>query len=96
MNTQEFEALLEKGDIEECGGCGAYSAYAYQDSNMDPNERERYEDCLDEPYDIYHIGACSCFEWTCGKCGTTWAERDSVYMSECYTHVDYSAEIEEW
>lgn len=95
MNQLEFDELVAKEDIIECPSCGAFNAYAYQDSNMDSNSpHERYEDCADEPVDVYHIPSSSCWEWECGKCSTPWMERDSPLASECYTHVDYS-EMEE-
>jgi hypothetical protein len=91
MNQEKFDELVAKEDVLECPNCYAYSAYCWDDVNMDPNSDERYEDCIDEPHDIYHIGACSGLgEWQCGKCDTYWMERDSPLAAECYTHVDYS------
>lgn len=92
-NTKEyFQKMLDKGDIEICPKCKCYSAYAYEDVNMQDGQRlvnddgfadggEAYtdEDILTEWPDVYHIGACSCAEWQCGNCGTYWVERDSVY-----------------
>lgn len=93
-----IEELIEEKYIVVCPKCGAYNAYAWEDSTIDPNTHERWEDCMDDPYDIYHIPACSSFEWTCGKCDTPWMDVDSVLNSECYTHVpgEYWDEVEEW
>ncbi len=93
--------LGDSPDILECPGCSGWNAYAWQDSNMQPNTpHERFYYCGIDGVernswpDVYHIPSGSGFEWTCGKCGTSWMERDSPLAAECYTHVDYS-EMEE-
>lgn len=102
-NTLEsFNALLEHGDIEECPGCGAFSAYAWQDVNIDSNTDQRLlpEDGLsdggelytEDEYlpawpDVYHIPSASGLgEWQCGKCKTYWMEKNSPLNSPCFTH----------
>ena len=77
----EVQALIDDGSIEECPVCGALSAYAYQDSNI-PGEDD-YD--TNSPV-VYMIGACSGYEWTCGKCGTSFTPADSPLNHPCYTH----------
>jgi hypothetical protein len=86
----DIQEKIESGDIEECPGCGAYNAYSWDLSNMDPNKRpdarDPESDLADIEEDIYHIGAASGYEWECGKCHTHWMEADSPLNHPAYTH----------
>lgn len=97
VNGEPGDDELFQNGYEICPGCGAYNAYAWQDSNMQPNTpHERTYLCgidgvlWNSLPNIYHIGTCSAFEWECGCCGKSWSEADSPIMAECYTHQDYS------
>jgi hypothetical protein len=103
-NTSEsFNALLACGDIETCPVCGAYNAYAWQDTNMDVNSglRMKPEDGLkdgNEFYteeelltnwpDVYQIPIAFGSGWECRKCGNSFVLADSSYAQNCYTHCD--------
>jgi hypothetical protein len=103
-NTMEnFNKLVEKGDIIECPNCQAYNAYAWIDVNMDVNTGLRLttEDGFsdgDEPYtedeilsnwpDVYSIPTHSAWEWECRNCKTHWMERNSPLNHPCYTHYE--------
>lgn len=98
-----FNKLIKKGDILLCPFCNQYSAYAWQDVNMDCNtglrltpadglsdEGELYTDdeLLSNWPDVYHIGASSGLgEWQCGNCKICFVHRDSILLAEVYTHV---------
>lgn len=98
--NQWFEDLLYAEDVITCPSCGAYNAYAWQDSNVDPNTRKRvYLEGADgveqnSAPDIYHIPTASGFEWQCGKCGTNWMPIDSPLNAEVYTHIPREEEDE--
>lgn len=64
---------------ELCPVCGARNFYNWDMSSIG---------------DGYHIGTAGMDEWECGKCKTAFIDRDSVLLSECYTHINYD-EIEE-
>ena len=102
-NTKEnFEKLVEKGDIVQCPKCEQYSAYAYMDVNIDTNTGLRLtpedgfsdggefyteDEILSNWPDVYPISACSGMgEWTCGNCKTPWMSVDSPLNHPCYTH----------
>ena len=107
-NTIEnFERLLEKGDIVQCPNCGEYNCYAWIDANMQDGQRLTNadglldgnifytdNDILTNWPDVYHISCTSAFEWQCGNCQTCWMESDSPLNSECYTHIPYI--VEDW
>jgi hypothetical protein len=83
----EVAELIGHGDIEECPVCGALSAYAWCDTNISEEERGRIVGELDYTPElplIYHIGACSAFEWTCGKCEQSFMI--PPINDPCYTH----------
>jgi len=75
----------ELGEVDEiCPSCGAYNCYAWQDCN--PND----DDILNDKKDlIYHIPTASCFDWQCGKCKLSFADKNSPIMAEVYTHINY-------
>jgi len=93
LNTKAvFDRLVELEEIEFCAACNKYSAYNWRYVNMQDGVRmvnsdgladgaEEYSDdeILTDWPDVYHIGTCSCAEWTCGNCRTPWVEEDSVY-----------------
>lgn len=76
--------LLADGGAEQCPSCGAISAYAWQDVNYAP--RADVDEGLPDEARIYHVGACSGFEWTCGACELSWTPEDSPLNDSCYTH----------
>lgn len=97
---EEFQNLVNSGDILECPVCGSYSAY-YEFVNMnsdtksrfinsdglnDSNEEYTNDEILTNWPDVYSIGACSCFEWQCGKCKTYLMPENSPINHPCYTH----------
>ena len=95
--TEEYAEILGPLGYEICPNCWALNAYAWQDSNMQPNypHKRTYLCGIDGVLynkfpDIYHIPAASCFDWTCGKCGDSFMPIDSPIAAEVYTHVDYS------
>jgi hypothetical protein len=88
---------MQTPDVEQCGRCGEFSAYCWDDCNA-------YGDFADgivpggfvpAPGTIAHIGCSSSWEWECGHCGTRWVERNSPINAECYTHVDPDTEDDE-
>lgn len=87
MTQAQFDALVAKEHIVQCPCCDAYSAYCWDDVNMD-DEGQRYDNCTTEPEDIWHIPSASCFEWQCGQCRNYLAPVDSPILAECYTHVE--------
>lgn len=91
MDSKLLEEKLENGDCVECASCGEISAYSFDDAdpqNGDPDGS--FTRMGWEPGEIAKVGAADCFSWECGHCGAHNADPDSVYMSECYTHVDPS------
>lgn len=69
---------------EVCPKCDSLNAYAWQDCN-DPKSPEDYDSELPK---VYHISACSGYEWTCGCCGASWTPSDSPINADVYTHGD--------
>ena len=90
----EKEAMLASGDAEECPGCGAVSAYSWDNVTYCDNCSEPVGLDLPEEDRIYHIGAASSFEWECGKCRRSWTPVDSPINAEVYTHRDPNAEFD--
>jgi bacterioferritin-associated ferredoxin len=93
MNDNNISSALraifaELGEVDEiCPVCGSSNSYCWDDCNQ-PDDKD-FNDKLDV---IYHIPTCSGFEWQCGKCKNSFADKNSPIMAEVYTHVDYSAE----
>jgi hypothetical protein len=103
-NTIEnFNSLVEKGDIVECPNCLKYNAYAFMDVNIDSNTGIRFinadgfadggeaytdDEILTNWPDVYGISSCSGFEWECGNCHTHWMDRNSPINHPAYTHED--------
>jgi hypothetical protein len=102
-SMENFNKLVEKGDIELCPNCNQYSAYAWMDVNIDvhtglrltnddgfSDDNEPYTDdeILTNWPDVYSIPSASGFEWQCGNCKTSWMEKDSPIAANCYTHCD--------
>lgn len=69
---------------------GGFKRYTNQDGLSDGNEEYTNNEILTNWPNVYHIGACSCFEWQCGNCKNSFSPVDSPINAECYTHVDYS------
>lgn len=101
-SKENFDQLVEKGDIIQCPSCGEYNAYAWEDVNMDCNSGLRIkpddgfsdggeaytdEECLTNWPDVYHIPSSSCWEWECGNCKAHLVEANSPILAECYTHI---------
>ena len=74
MNAKQLRRLIITGDVEVCPACNTLSAYCYDDADEESKPP------------VYHIPACSCFDWQCGKCGATLADANSAALAEVYTH----------
>jgi hypothetical protein len=109
-SKENFDLLVEKGDIVQCARCGEWNAFANQDHNMDVNTKERLipddgfadygqaysdEELLTNFPNVYPITCCSGFEWECGNCGANNIPIDSPLLAEVYTHVPLEAYYEE-
>lgn len=70
--TEYAKVLLHEGRAELCAGCDGVSAWARADE--------------DEAEGVAHIGAASCWEWTCGHCGLSWTPADSPLTAELFAH----------
>jgi len=82
--TEVQQNLLDSEYAEECPGCGAISAYAWEDVNYCP--LADVDEDVPESERVYHIGTASGFEWECGNCGKSWTPVDSPLTAPCYTH----------
>lgn len=73
---------------EVCPACRAYNAYAVQDTNYPDAPFVTKPAFLNDWETIYHITACSGFEWTCGKCGLSFTPIGSPLTHPAYTHAE--------
>jgi hypothetical protein len=69
------EERLEREDVFECPRCGGFSAFA---------------PAVAELLGIPTVGACSCWEITCGHCRTMFVERDAPIVSPLFGHAGKS------
>jgi hypothetical protein len=76
---------FSRGWLERCPSCDGLSAYAWEDTEIDPNTVLWKTEAKDRNK-IAHIPAASGFEWTCGHCGLSWTPKNSPINSPCYTH----------
>ena len=85
--TDIQQELLDQEYAEECPACGCISAYSWDDVNYAPRAGVEEED-VPVSARVYHIGAASGFEWTCGNdhCGLSWTPWDSPLAAVCFTH----------
>lgn len=92
MKPENLNALIEEGVIVECSACGELCSH---DGDL-VDEQEPGSPYVVrggwESGQIASVDGASCFDWTCGHCGSTNVDPDSPTLAEVYTHTPLNFE----